>query len=80
MRARPGLRVAVATRLFTPEVGAAAFRLQALVDGLVAAGAEVQVVTTRAPGGASAGSVPFKISRWPVLRDPGGTSAATCST
>ena len=29
-------------------------------------------MTTRAPGGASAGSVPFGISRWPVLRDPGG--------
>lgn len=72
MTDRPRLRVTVATRLFTPEVGAAAFRLQALVDGLVAAGAEVQVVTTRAPGGASAGAVPYRISRWPVLRDPGG--------
>lgn len=66
------MRVVVATRLFTPEVGAAAFRLQALVDGLVAAGAEVHVVTTRAPGGETAGKVPFRISRWPVLRDQGG--------
>ena len=41
MTAGPRLRVAVATRLFTPEVGAAAFRLQALVDGLVAAGLEL---------------------------------------
>lgn len=72
MTAHPRLRVVVATRLFTPEVGAAAFRLQALVDGLVAAGADVSVVTTRAPGGATAGNVPFRISRWPVLRDGGG--------
>ena len=29
-------------------------------------------MTTRAPGGATAGNVPFGISRWPVLRDGGG--------
>ena len=66
------LRVVVATRLYAPEVGAAAFRLKALVDGLVEQGAEVEVITTRAPTGAGVFRPAYKLSRWPVLRDPGG--------
>ena len=64
--------MAVATRLFTPEVGAASFRLNALVDGLRAAGADVKVVTTRPPQGSPAFSPAYRLSRWPVLRDAGG--------
>lgn len=66
------VRVTVASRLFTPEVGAASFRLQALVDGLVANAAEVSVLTTRPPHGSPAFTAPYKLSRWPVLRDAGG--------
>ena len=65
-------KVAVASRLFTPEVGAASFRLQALVDGLVAQGADVSVVTTRPPKGSPGFTAPYRLSRWPVLRDAGG--------
>ncbi len=73
MTVRKPVKVALVSRLFTPEVGAAAFRLQALADGLTAAGAEVGVITTRPP--MAAGPAPardYKISRWPVLRDSGG--------
>ncbi|MCU6480075.1 glycosyltransferase family 4 protein [Arthrobacter sp. A2-55] len=66
------LKVVVVTRLFVPEVGAAAFRLKALVDGLVEQGAEVEVVTTRAPKGSGVFRPAYKLSRWPVLRDAGG--------
>lgn len=66
------LKVVVATRLYAPEVGAAAFRLKALVDGLVEQGAEVEVITTRAPKGAGVFRPPYRLTRWPVLRDPGG--------
>ncbi|MGO4384580.1 glycosyltransferase family 4 protein [Specibacter sp. RAF43] len=69
----PGpLKVVVATRLYTPEVGAAAFRLKALVDGLVARGADVEVITTTAPKGSRPFKPTYRLSRWPVLRDAGG--------
>ncbi|XAS66184.1 glycosyltransferase family 4 protein [Micrococcaceae bacterium Sec5.7] len=70
-KTRP-LKVIVASRLFTPEVGAASFRLRALVIGLMEAGAEVSVVTTRPPRGSAAFNPSYAISRWPVLRDAGG--------
>ncbi|WP_125609613.1 glycosyltransferase family 4 protein [Specibacter cremeus] len=66
------MKVVVATRLYTPEVGAAAFRLKALVDGLVEQGADVEVVTTRPPEGSGVFRPPYRLSRWPVLRDAGG--------
>ncbi|MHA7175540.1 glycosyltransferase family 4 protein [Arthrobacter sp. Sr24] len=72
MEAQKPLKVVVTTRLFTPEVGAAAFRLKALVDGLVDQGAEVQVITTAPPKGSGIFSPEYKLSRWPVLRDAGG--------
>lgn len=59
--------------MFTPEVGAAAFRLRLLAEGLVAAGHPVEVLTTRPPAGTPApddGGLP--VSRWPVLRDSEG--------
>lgn len=72
MAAQRPRKVVVTTRLFTPEVGAAAFRLKALVDGLVALGAEVQVITTAPPKGSGIFKPAYKLSRWPVLRDAGG--------
>ncbi|RAN79301.1 glycosyltransferase WbuB [Bacillus sp. SRB_336] len=66
------LKVVVATRLYAPEVGAAAFRLKALVDGLVEQGAEVEVITTKPPKGTGVFRPRYKLSRWPVLRDAGG--------
>lgn len=65
-------RVVIASRLFAPEVGAAAFRLKALADGLAAEGAQVHVITTKAPSGETLTHAPYRISRWPVLRDAGG--------
>ncbi len=65
-------KVTVVSRLYAPEVGAASFRLKALVDGLGAAGARVNVVTTKAPAGSKPFKPSYKISRWPVLRDAGG--------
>lgn len=65
-------KVIVASRLFTPEVGAASFRLKALVDGLAAASSEACVLTTRPPKGSPAFAAPYRLSRWPVLRDAGG--------
>ena len=67
-------RALVATRLFSPEVGAASFRLRALALGLVEAGADVVVVTTRPPKAAQgeADTPGVRIARAPVLRDRSG--------
>jgi len=62
----------IATRLFTPEVGAAAFRLQALADGLVAEGLGVEVLSTKPPQSAGPCHDTVPVRRWPVLRDSGG--------
>lgn len=72
MEKKKQLKVVVVSRLFPPEVGAAAFRLKALVDGLVAQGAEVQVITSRPPKGSGTFKPNYGLSRWPVLRDAGG--------
>lgn len=67
--------VVVATRLYTPEVTAASFRMEALVHALETE-AEVTVLTTRPPAGARAPAAPrsesAKIKRMPVLRDRSG--------
>lgn len=67
-------RVVIATRLFSPEVGAAAFRLRALADGLVESGAELRVLTTRPPRSVEFAAVDERmtVSRFPVARDAGG--------
>lgn len=65
-------KVVVTTRLYAPEVGAAAFRLKALVEGLLAEGAEVEVITTKPPRGSGTLNASYRVSRWPVLRDAGG--------
>lgn len=63
------LKVLLASRIFAPEAGAAAYRLGSLVRALEEAGHEVKVLTTKAPGARHSGA---GISRWPVLRDRGG--------
>ena len=64
--------VVVATRVYTPEPVAAAFRQEALVIALERAGAEVTVLTTTAPGAGRVRSRARKVSRWPVKRDSQG--------
>lgn len=67
------MKIVVAARLFAPEVAAASFRLKALADGLAAYGHQVTVLTTRPPETAPAAApYPYRVSRWPVLRDAGG--------
>lgn len=67
-------RVIIASRLFPPEVNAAAFRLGALARGLAGQGAEVSVLTSRPPvhAPAVADETGIRVLRWPVLRDAGG--------
>ncbi|WP_223169211.1 MULTISPECIES: glycosyltransferase family 4 protein [Microbacterium] len=68
-----GPRIVLASRLFTPEVSAGAFRLNALARGLVRLGAEVTVITSRPPAHApAADDADLRVLRWPVLRDRGG--------
>jgi glycosyltransferase involved in cell wall biosynthesis len=69
--------VRIATRLFSPEVGAAAFRQRVLADSFAALGHPVEVLTTRPPRSIVAGSGALddgdlRVSRWPVLRDATG--------
>lgn len=67
------MRILLATRLFQPEVAAAAFRLKALADGLAEAGHQVTVLTTTPPKAAGTQDFPnYRVLRWPVLRDAGG--------
>jgi glycosyltransferase involved in cell wall biosynthesis len=67
------MKVVLVTRLFAPEVAAAAFRLKALADGLAAAGHQVTVLTTKPPANAGTQSFDdYTVKRWPVLRDAGG--------
>lgn len=66
-------RVIVTTRLYPPEVAAAAFRVQAVVDALASADVDVEVFTTRPPGATQNGSRPgVRVRRWPALRDETG--------
>ena len=71
---RPGRRAVVVSRFYEPEVNAGVFRLGALSRALVAAGADVTVVTSKPPVSAEAiTSRPgISVKRWPVLRDRGG--------
>lgn len=64
--------VVVATRVYTPEPVAAAFRQEALVNALERAGADVTVLTTTVPGAGKVRSRARKVSRWPVKRDSQG--------
>lgn len=70
---RPAPRVVIASRLFAPEVAAAAFRLRVLADAFAADGCAVDVLTTRPPAGsAAAADGALSVSRWPALRDESG--------
>jgi glycosyltransferase involved in cell wall biosynthesis len=67
------MKIVLVTRLFAPEVAAAAFRLKALADGFAAAGHQVTVLTTKPPANAGTQEFPdYTVRRWPVLRDAGG--------
>jgi glycosyltransferase involved in cell wall biosynthesis len=70
----PTSRVVVASRLFPPEPGAAAYRLGALARTLGARGVDVDVLTSRPPTGSGEpqDSRGVRVHRWPVLRDSGG--------
>ncbi len=71
-RTRRGMgrpHVVVATRVFTPEPVAAAFREEALAVALEEAGADVTVLTTRDPAAAPAADRVRRVSRLPVKRD-----------
>ncbi|RCW38502.1 glycosyltransferase involved in cell wall biosynthesis [Halopolyspora algeriensis] len=65
-------RITIVSRLFRPEAGAAAYRLGALADELVAQGYRVRVLTTVPPEGARIDDAGLDVRRWPVLRDKGG--------
>lgn len=65
-------RIAIASRIFRPEAGAAAFRLGALADELAGRGHRVTVVTTTPPEGEYVENA-VTVRRWPVLRDRGGS-------
>jgi glycosyltransferase involved in cell wall biosynthesis len=64
--------VRIASRLFAPEVAAAAFRLRVLADAFADLGYDVDVVTTAPPGGPARDDGRLRVSRWPVLRDENG--------
>ena len=69
------MKVVIASRLFPPEPGAAAYRLGWLARSLRARGSDVRVLTTRPPRVARAQTWDgrgISVSRWPVLRDRGG--------
>lgn len=67
-------RVRLVSRIFTPEVGAAAFRLRVLADAFAELGHDVDVLTTRPPVEVPAGADGvLGVSRWPALRDRTGT-------
>lgn len=67
------MRVVVASRIFSPEVAAAAFRLSALASELVRRGADVTVLTTTTQNQrASTRSPRLNVRRWPVIRDRSG--------
>lgn len=61
----------IATRLFTPEVAAAAFRQRVLADSFAKLGCDVEVLTTTPPSG-PVDDGGLRVSRWPVLRDENG--------
>lgn len=66
--------IRIATRLFTPEVGAAAFRQRVLADSFHDLGCRVEVVTTTPPEGLEPDPTEgrLRISRRPALRDENG--------
>jgi glycosyltransferase involved in cell wall biosynthesis len=68
----PQRRAIIVSRIFSPEPAAAAFRLNALSDALVAQDFQVDVITTRFGATRSERGLKKRISRWPVLRNRDG--------
>ena len=73
------MRVAIASRIFEPEPSAASFRLGALASEFVRGGARVRVLSVRPvralrAGRGAAGDErrPYRVTRFPVLRDRSG--------
>lgn len=67
------MRVAIVSRIFTPEPSAASFMLDAIATALAEAGHDVRVVTTRPPRGSTAQRrSDLSVKRAPVLRDSRG--------
>ncbi|QEA29093.1 glycosyltransferase [Microbacterium sp. PI-1] len=69
-----GRRIALVSRIFTPEPGAASLRLRALARRLHDGGANVAVFTSTPPRGTPSAepSEHYSVSRAPVLRDRAG--------
>jgi glycosyltransferase involved in cell wall biosynthesis len=68
-----GHRIAIVSRMYTPEPGAASYRLAALARALRDAGAEVVVLTSTPPPGYPVHDEPgIEVRRVPVLRDRAG--------
>ncbi|MGW9627085.1 glycosyltransferase family 4 protein [Microbacterium sp. NPDC055521] len=69
-----GRRIAIVSRIYAPEPGAASLRLSAMARLLSESGAHVDVHTSRAPAGYSpADAQPgIRVRRFPVLRDRNG--------
>ncbi len=79
VRTRPAYpRVIIASRIFSPEPAAAAYRLEAVTEAFLAARARVRVLTSKWSAGDTALRQPYrngsclKVSRWPVMRDAAG--------
>jgi glycosyltransferase involved in cell wall biosynthesis len=73
----PSRTVRIVTRLFTPEVGAAAFRQRVLADSFAELGHDVEVLTTTPPPAVRPASGviddgALRVTRWPALRDENG--------
>ena len=74
------MHVVIVTRIYAPESAAAAYRLAALADSLVAGGHDVTVLTSTAPSSVSGTDRPgtareharIRIRRWPVKRNRDG--------
>ena len=73
------MRVAIASRIFDPEPSAASFRLAALASGFVRSGDRVRVLTVKPVKSlhksgpeAAADRRPYRVTRFPVLRDRSG--------
>lgn len=76
------MRVAIASRIFEPEPSAASFRLAALAHAFARDGHDVEVLTVRPPAGrvdpreagdpSGDAARPYRVKRFPVLRDGSG--------
>lgn len=68
----PQTTVRIVSRLFAPEVGAAAFRLRVLAEAFSDLGHRVEVVTSTPAGSPRIDDGRLHVKRWPVLRDANG--------